>query len=312
MHFDLPAHHLHRFSGSSQENMLRRVLLCNPRHGPWLRRSTFSMKMLTDLRLMSVGLPYTDTTWNNLTVASVYDIGVDECLELIRRAPLLETLTLQAINPSSGVVPIPNTRIVQPHLHSLELWGFQEEPMVTGILDLLCLPSLEQWIHDLFPFPLDSMISFIGCLSSCLNVFKISIDKIDYHQFTRLLSNLSSLKVLELRAVDQPPTDEFFSLLCSSAQSPLYLPHLQSLNFLCAYDFPWLSLPQIFILSRWQTLRVKVNTQLGYLDCEIAKSFLALVDKGVDLRVFSDWQGPHQHADLLQEYKERLLSCTNS
>jgi hypothetical protein len=316
MHFDLPARHLHRFSGSSQENILRRVLLCQPSDSPWPRGfSTFSMQskpMLTDLRLMSVNLQYADIIWNNLTVASVYDLGVDECFELIRRAPLLETLTLQAINPSSDVFPIPNTRIIHLHLHSLELWGFKEETMVTGILDLLCLPSLEQWIHDLSPLPLDSMISFIGCLSSCLTIFKISIDEIDYHQVTRLLSNLSSLKVLELRAVDRPPTDDFFSLLCSSAQSPLYLPHLQSLNFLCAYDFPWLSLPQIFDLSRWQTLRVKVNTQLSYLDCKIAKLFLELVDKGVDLRIINDWPWPYQYTDLLQAYKKRQLSYTNS
>ena len=309
VHLDLPARHLHRFSGLSQENILRRVLLSQPRYGLWpCGFSRFSMQskpMLTDLTLTRVGLRCIDILWNNLTAASVNHIGLDESLELIRLAPLLETLTLQAINPSSDVFPIPDTRIVHPHLHSLELRGFKEETVVTGILDLLCLPSLEQWIHDLSPLPLDSMITFIGCLSSCLAILKISIDKINYHQVTRLLSNLSSLKVLELRAFDRPPTDDFFSLLCSSAQSPLYLPHLQSLNFLCAYDFPWLSVPQIFVLSRWRTLRVKVNTQLTYLDCKIAKLFLELVGKGVDLRVINDWPGPYQYTDLLQAYKER-------
>ena len=313
MHFEVPAPRLHRFNGSSQENFLRRLVLHH--HHPFTGAqgqpsdfSPFSMKSKpspVDLTLTRVGLRCVDILWNNLTAASVNHIGLDESLELIRLAPLLETLTLQAINPSSDVFPIPDTRIVHPHLHSLELRGFKEETVVTGILDLLCLPSLEQWIHDLSPLPLDSMITFIGCLSSCLAILKISIDKINYHQVTRLLSNLSSLKVLELRAFDRPPTDDFFSLLCSSAQSPLYLPHLQSLNFLCAYDFPWLSVPQIFVLSRWRTLRVKVNTQLTYLDCRIAKLFLELVGKGVDLRVINDWPGPYQYTDLLQAYKER-------
>ena len=165
----------------------------------------------TNLTLLTVDLRYVNIGWDDLTVASMANIGVDECLELIRRAPLLEALKLQRINPSSDVFPIPNTRIVHPCLHSIELLEISDETMVSGILDSLCLPSLKQWIHHYAHFPLDNMISFIRCFSSRLKVFKMTIDGVDYHKVTGLLSHLSSLESLELRAFRYLPTDKLLS-----------------------------------------------------------------------------------------------------
>jgi hypothetical protein len=176
MHLDIPAYHLHYLCGSSQGNILRRLVLRHSTKFPVRRSnfSTFSMESkpcLTDLKLLGVGLRCVDIIWNNLTVASVFDIGVDECVELIRRAPLLQTLRLRGINTSSGIFPVPNTRILHPHLHSLELSRIEERSVLVGILDSLCLPSLEQWLHDCRPLLPETMIPFIGYLSS-LKIFK--------------------------------------------------------------------------------------------------------------------------------------------
>jgi hypothetical protein len=309
MYFDLPASCLHHLSGLSQENILRRLVLSHRAsfYPDGSRFSIFSMKSKpspTDLTLISVGLPYVDIIWNNLTVASVNDIGVDDCLELIRRAPLLETLRLEAINPSSDVFPIPSTRIVHPHLHALELLGIKEETVVTSILDLLCLPSLEQWIHDRSPSPLDNMKSFVRCSSFCLKIFKINIDRVRSHQFTPFLSHLSSLEFLELRSINRPPTEELFSWLCAFAQSPLFLPHLQFLEFSCSCYFPWEFLPQIFTQPRWQSLKVKVNPESVnplFFDGKVQKLLLELVDQGFDLRVVEngkDWIQESRHTSL--------------
>jgi len=90
MEFDFPAHHLHPLCGSSQETILRRLGL---RHPPTFSRShpseysTFRMKSYaspTDLTLLAIGLPYVDIIWNNLTASFVQNIGLDECIELIR------------------------------------------------------------------------------------------------------------------------------------------------------------------------------------------------------------------------------------
>jgi hypothetical protein len=308
MHFDLSARHLHRLSGSSERNQLHRLVLCHPLHSGRYDHSIFGMKSKpspTDLTLFTVGLLFVNIAWDNLTVALVHDIGVDECIELIRRAPHLETLTLQEIKISSTIFPIPNTRIIHPSLHSLELSKIGEETLVAGILDSLCLPSLEKWIHDRSPFPLDNMLSFVECSSSCLKVFRISIDWNDYHQVIQFLSHLSSIEFLELCTGRRPPSEELFSYLCASAESPLYLPHLQSLEFVSEFHFNWKYLLHIFALSRWQSLkvRVKINRRLRLDDMEdqTARPLLELVDKGIDLTIFDK-----RNIDVLQAYKQRL------
>jgi len=299
VYFDLPSNSLRRLCGSSQKNILRRLALRHP-FSPFTGDfSTFSMRSKpspTDLTLRSVDLSYVDILWNNLTVASICRTRADECVELIRRAPLLEALTLQAVDSSSGVFPFPNTRIVRPHLRSLETSKMWEETAVAEILDSVCLPSLEQWIHDQSPFhsccPLSSMVSFMGCLSSGLKIFKLNIDRVDCHQVIGLLCNLPSLESLELRITSGPhPTDEFLHLLCASGQSLLFLPCLQSLEFLYSRSFAWESLPHIYVLPRWRSLRVKVSNIFGKtndIQDETARLLLELVDKGFHLEIVID------------------------
>jgi hypothetical protein len=64
-------------------------------------------------------------------------------------------------------------------------------------------------------------------------------------------------------------------------------------------NFPWKSLPQIFALPRWQSLRVRVKslleTQLAIDDKDI-KLLLELGDDGFDFGVIRDCK------DWLQEY----------
>ena len=293
MHFSLPMRHLHRLHGSLQENILRRLLLCH--HRPFFEPSQFSTFSMihkpspTDLTLVAVGLPYVDIIWNNLTIASVDEIGDDECVELVRRAPLLESLSLRGIRASSGLFPFLITRIIRPHLHSLELSRISGEDVVAAILDSVCFPSLKQWIHDDSPLPLDSMISFLGYLSSCLKVFKISIGNVNHHQVNQLLWNLSSLEFLELRIGNQLLSDLDF--LYGFLESPLFLPHLQSLEFIGEFSFPWECLLPLFAPSHRRSLRVKVNTRLGRLHNiteETVTRLQELVDKGFDLKLFRD------------------------
>jgi hypothetical protein len=223
----------------------------------------------------------------------------------MQRAPLLQILSLRSIiYGSSDLLPIPNTRIVLPHLHSLELSIIRNETLVAGILDSVCLPSLEQWIHYQSSFPLDDMISFIGRLSSRLKIFKISIDEVNYHRVTTLLRSLSSLESLELRSYSW--SGNFFDILSASAQSPLFLPHLQSLEFAGELSSPvWTFVLQIFALSHRQSLRVKINAGFGPgcrpdFEDETAKPLLDLVNNGFHLSIVGDG-----NTDLLQKYKER-------
>ena len=217
----------------------------------------------------------------------------------------MENLSLCRIYASSRLFPIPNTRIVLPHLHSLELSKIAEETVVAKILDSMCLPSLEQWIHDQPSLPLKNMISFIGCLSSRFKIFKIAVNEPDYHQVPRLLSFLSSLEFLSLElCTPHTPSDELLNALCSFAQSSLFLPQLQSLELACEFYSPWKSLHQIFTLPHRQHLKVKIKTLFGHLlyhsKDENMKIVQELVEKGFDLSIVR----PDSQMDWLRSYKE--------
>ena len=299
MHLDIPAYHLQYLCGSPQANMLHRLALCH--YTLPSIRSTFSMKSKprpTDLKLMAVGLPYVDIIWDNLTIASVHIIGADECVELIRRAPLLQTLRLRSTNSSSGIFPLPDTRIVHPHLRSLELSRINIRGALAGIFDAVCFPSLEQWIYGDCSLLRENMISFIGS-SPYLKIFKMNLDDTLRHQIIKFLRPLSTLEFLELNSVlTHYRIIQFIDTLCAPSQSPLFLPKLQSLTFICESSFPWESLPQIFASSRWRSLKVTVNTpSAGHgIVYETAKQLRELVDKGFDLSI--------GEIDALWEYEE--------
>ena len=110
--------------------------------------------------------------WTFITVASLDAISV-ECIELLRWSPLLGSLTLIKVQPSSGIFPVSKTRISCPHLHSLELSSIYKEFVVAQFLDSMCLPALEKLIHYYCPLSLDSMMTIVGC-SLCLEEFRIS------------------------------------------------------------------------------------------------------------------------------------------
>jgi len=283
-----------RFDGSSEGNILHRLILDSPIYITPSDPPKFSMKSQpcpTDLTLLRVGLPSVDIIWNNLTVASVDGIGVHDCVELIRRAPVLQTLRLRAIKTSPSIFPLPNTRIVHPHIRSLETSIFRNPSTFAAFLDSVAFPSLEQWTHNYPPFLMENFISFIEW-SPHLKMFKLNINNAPADRVIQLLRHLPSLEFLELC---QEPlmhggviTIELIDMLvCASSESPRFLPCLQSLKFVSKTVFPWESLPQIFALPRWRSLRVKVSAPLGG-NGHAAKLLWGLVKGGFELSINGD------------------------
>ena len=297
MHLDIPQTNFPCFDGSSQENILHRLVLRGSTspiaHDPHCPK--FSMKSEprpTGLTLLRVGLQFVDITWNNLTVDSVFYIDVGDCIELIRQAPLLQTLRMQEIHSHASIFPLPNTRIVHRHLHSLELLKMRNRSTTIRFLDSVCFPSLEQWIYRHHPFCVEHMISLVEW-SPRLKVIKINMDDIDI-PVIQFLGRLSALKHLELRSFLGARYRRIIDMLCASSESPLFLPHIQSLECVCeaSGSFPWDSLPQIFLSSRWRSLRVKVNVLDGWNGQDIADEsanlLRELIDKGFDLSIVDE------------------------
>jgi hypothetical protein len=322
LHCTLPAHHLRRICGSLEGNILDRLVLRplqeSTRH-PRGRTNAhaaakFSMKCKpspTELTLANYRLANIDIVWNHLTTASMEDIGVDECFELMRRAPLLETLQLLRIIPSSGIFPIPTSRIVLPHLHWLEIWNIKDEIVVAKLLDSMCTPSLKHWDQQIqgdLSFA-SHTVSFIDQSSFSLKTFKIRGSQGPCIQVPRILDHLSSLERLELRfwALHGFPINELLKGLCASDESSPLLPHLQTLEFDFPFSFSWESLRRIFSSSSRRCLTVKINQQYKEnIPNEDAEKLLELVDQGFNLSILRDG-----NIDVLEECREKLSQITD-
>ncbi|KIM37629.1 hypothetical protein M413DRAFT_30816 [Hebeloma cylindrosporum] len=308
VHFSLPAHLLRRFCGSLQGNIIRSLVLSDPMRSTWSRPDpsdlpTFSMKCKpspTRLSLATFPLSSLDISWNFITVASLDDISVDGCIEFLRRSPLLEFLLLNGIKSSSGTFSASTTRISCLHLHSLELANIQDRKLVAEILDSMCLPALQRWIHHHCPVSWEKIMTFTRYSSFCLKEFRISGARYAYEHVHILLQHLSSLEVLQLRFFSQRPNNELLNLLCASpvgvGESPSlpFLPHLQYLEFGPNLPLSWESIPQIFASPLRRSLKMKVDYKhhpdSPRIPDEAAERLLELVEQGVDLTIICDGQ----------------------
>jgi hypothetical protein len=314
----LPAHHLHRLCGSQGGNILSELVL-RQMEGSTEHRAAYDVatfRMICKPRPMSLilaryRLANVDIAFNRLTRTSLRYIAVDECFEVMRRAPLLEILSLFGIIRSSGAFPAPVTRIILPRLRRLGICFIEDESVATEILDSICAPSLEHWDHLLLrvPSPVNNAISFIEHSSFPLKAFTVGGCQHFYNELHGILSLLPSLDLLKLQFLhrNRSLTEDLLNRLCASDQSSPFLPRLRTLEFSPHLTFPWESLPQIFSSPTRQSLRVKVDQHIDTpIPDEDAEKLLEMVDAGFNLSILRDGK-----VDVLEEYREkRRLSQT--
>jgi hypothetical protein len=276
--------------------------------------ATFSMKCKPSpmrLTLAKYRLANVDIVWNRLTRTALQHIAVDECFEIMRRAPLLEDLSLNEIIRSSGAFPAPAARIILPRLRRLSMYNIADASVVSEALDAICAPSLRHWDQHLWSASSseNNMISFVEHSSFSLKTFNIGGYQEGYGQVHRILCHLSSLDSLKLqfRLPNKLPTDALLHRLCASDESSPFLPRLRTLEFSPELTFQWYSLPRLFSSSTRRSLRVKVDQQTNaHIPDETAEKLLKLVDAGVRLTILRDGKD-----DMLEEYREkRRLSQT--
>ena len=309
----LPSRYLHRLCGSLGGNILQDLDIrpeSTESRDIYIAKS-FSMKSKPSpmhLTLARYYLANVDIFWNRLTTATLEYIAVDQCLELMRRAPLLEILSLIEVRDFSNVFPIPMARITLPQLLSLKICCTMH---IELILDSMCAPSLKHWEHGVWahissPSP-SSMVSFIGQSSFSLKSLTVKGTLEFYNQLHTILYHLSSLEFLTLkfRFRIQTSTDNLFVRL--SDQASLFLPHLRTLHFSFLFMFPWESLPRLFSSPIRRSMRMKVDQLISVrIMNETVEKLVKLVDEGFHLTILSKGK-----VDVLEEYrKERRLSQT--
>ena len=308
----LPAHYLHRLFGSPGGNILSELILRqteeSTEHGDAYNAATFSMMCKptpVGLALAKYRLANVDIVFNRLTHTKLRYIAVHECFELMRRAPLLETLSLFGIIRSSGMFPVPAARIILPRLRRLTILNILDDSVFAQVLDSICAPSLKHWNHELSedPASVDNIISFIEHSSFSLKTFQVWGCPHVYNQVHGLLCHLSSLNSLTVKFWyrNQSSTDELLNRLCASDESSPFLPHLRTLEFSPQLTFSWESLPRIFSSPTRQSLRVKVDEKTdAHIPDEAAEKLLELVDAGFNLSILRDGK-----VDVLEEYREK-------
>jgi hypothetical protein len=236
-------------------------------------------------------------------------IVVDECFELMRRAPLLEILSLSEILRSSGVFAIPTARIMLPRLRRLSTLYIVDESVVAELLDSMCAPSLKIWDYQSTGHSsyLNNVMSFIEHSSFSLKTFNVGGGRYIHPQFHRILHLLPSLEFLKLRFRDREVTDAVLNWLCASNDSSPFLPCLQTLELTHQLPFPWESLLQLFSSSNRWSLAVKVDQETHVLlTTGTAEKLLKLVDEGFNITILR-----YGKVDVLEEYRgKRRLSQT--
>ena len=318
LHISLPARHLHRLCGSLGGNILQQLdLQTEPSEDrdAYIAKS-FSMKSKPSpmhLTLTKYNLANVDIFWNCLTRAKLQYIAVDQYFELMRRAPLLETVSLFAVIHSSDIFPIPTARITLPQLRSLEIWitATANGTLSSKILDSMCAPSLKHWEHGVWEnlSSPSSMVSFIGQSSFSLRSLTVKGTRKIYDQLYIILYHLSSLEFLTLGFEFRipSPTDALFVRLCASDESSPFLPHLHTLGFSPLFMFLWESLPRLFSSPIRRSMRVKVNHLINaHITNKTVEKLVKLVDEGFNLTILRGGK-----VDVLEEYrKKRRLSQT--
>ena len=147
---------------------------------------------LTITRLPVLGI---DIGRDNLTSLTISTTTVVECIEAIRRAPLLEFCSLSNIKPATGDLSI-STRIVRHiRLRRLELSSTNGD-VLTSFMDAMEFPSLEEsadedWTH----LDMDSLTSLLNRTGSSLK--QLTLATVTLEDLKKLFEAVPCLQNLE-------------------------------------------------------------------------------------------------------------------
>ena len=190
-----------------------------------------------------------DIEWNNVTHV-VGNFSVDECLEMLRRAPRVTDFKLNKIfvDPSPTYpYPFPNC-IVHPNLKSLSVSIPRPVPL---LFHHASFPSLHELRCDgLGVMDDEEFLAFLA-RSSHLHILYLEALEMQGSTIVQILQTTKDLTDLDLRS-QSPVHDNLFQLLAESSLAAAdnnitpFLPGLQCFNYRCSGIRSWDFLPKIF------------------------------------------------------------------
>lgn len=249
---------LSQFSSDTQDlPQLRTLNLENPvSYGPFRRITNDKLKLhplyLNALSIAHITLVALDFNCDHLTQLDMRSGSLYECIEVLRRAPLLTQCTFNLLRESNPIdhveFPLPLDPIVQPRIQYLEITGV----LYRGIFEHLLCPSLKTLVLDTMAALVPIIVNFLGGSGCFLESLKLINIKLSESDATSLCQGIPTLQHLHVgpNSFSMSPKILLLRLAEFSASNgetePRYLPNLRSLSFdYFAFD-DWIVLPNIF------------------------------------------------------------------
>jgi hypothetical protein len=312
LHLDLHPSFMQSFCDSLSVDNLRTLSIKN--HPTSFNAQT--PPKLTHLNLIHVQLQHVQVRCESLTHVWFRSIGIDGCIEVIRRAPLLEYGSFGHVFGSQFAFPITPTVYHRDKLRFLHI----DSPWDFRITRALAVPALERLSYAFAgDNPIDEMISLIR-RSSC-QVKTLRCDgKAQPRDLVRLLRAMPSLEKLTLGMNlldDVMLLDKFLERLSDPPLDPTndddtaFLPRLRYLCFEGYQSFSCDRLHDMLSCSHRKSMVFKafVVCRLVVTD-DVTLRLLRLVEEGVNLSIFL-WDRPfgggkRPPGDFLRDARARL------
>ncbi|KAF8890528.1 hypothetical protein CPB84DRAFT_1963850 [Gymnopilus junonius] len=246
------------------------------------------------LNLLEIG-------WGRMTTLEVQEIKDDECLELLRRCPLLSTFKFY-LSWRSGDAQFHFYPVTHYQLKTIELeTDCTHVPL--NLFDALTLPALQKFSYgdwELGGFHWDMLLSLFrrsGCMLKDLRVGLVEDDWDD--SFIRLLKNITSLRTLMFELGSDSNRTLYDILYRVSRRN--FLPELVSLECTCRRPLAWKQitdsiggLENLRTSLRWpHKVQININLgsysedgiRLGYMSAPVIRRIHDILEAGFDFNI---------------------------
>ena len=314
---NIPPPYLNQFYGASPPSSLYDLEVTNSRRmidTPDFRMN--SKASPANLIIYDIGLSANSIGWSNLISLVMEDSTVEKCMEVIQRAPLLESCTL--LEFISTTCSIPKTVFRHMHLRTLDILWVPDESFI-NLIDALECPFLEKFsFHsDINNMMVDSWISFFKRSGSHLKELKLH-GLCNFHltvqDFKKLYNAVPYLQHLDLYLNEGDgldTVDDLFKQLSLSAPilergTPGFLPHLKSLTLrLHTLDFrspagAGRHIPRIYSWPHRKLLNLELRLRKIKIDDRASTKISKLIDEGVNIRILKGGKDAFQNSHAPQ------------
>ncbi|KIM35646.1 hypothetical protein M413DRAFT_32398 [Hebeloma cylindrosporum] len=248
----------------------------------------------------------------------VHGASLDEILQVIREAPLLEICSLTDISPPTADVS--ETIIYHPHIRTLALLEMRRE-VFTKIVNSLELPSLKSCSFSSdFPDTITGTdaVAFLKRFGSGLTTFELyHLQAPLFEDVKQLLQAAPHLQRLNLDTYGDDSLSLVIDNILEHMSAPpslqigdnaSFLSEIQRLEFRGSKLTAWACIPLIFRWPHRKLFSLDIETQPVIISDDLSKELVQLVDQGIKLRIEDSSNGKN----YLEMFRKRgILEATN-